>query len=237
MTVKPITVLLNAAKDGDSSAMDQVYSAAYQELKKLALAHRRRWRGNNTLNATALISEVFIKLAGDKEPDFANRTHFFATASRAMRQVLVNYAEQQRATKRGGDAVRITLDEEKLAGDTTVEELLDLHETVARLETENPRRCQIVECRIFGGMTIDEVAEALVDLAGNRKARVAGRVGTHLPGAGKELSRIDPGFCMTVYSALLERMESDAWTNRLRNGRSKYFSRPVVLSRWRVTSS
>lgn len=161
MTVKPITVLLNAAKDGDSSAMDQVYSAAYQELKKLALAHRRRWRGNSTLNATALIGEVFIKLAGDKEPDFANRTHFFATASRAMRQVLVNYAQQQRATKRGGDAVRITLDEEKLAGDTTVEELLDLHELLTSMEAENPRRCQIVECRIFGGMTVEEVAEAL----------------------------------------------------------------------------
>lgn len=161
MTIKPITVLLSAARDGDASAMDQVYSAAYEELRKLAQSHRRRWRGNNTLNATALISEVFIKLAGDKEPDFASRTHFFATASRAMRQVLVNYAEQQGAAKRGGDAVRITLDEEKLAGDTTIDELLDLHEMLLRLETENPRRCQIVECRIFGGMTIDEVAEAL----------------------------------------------------------------------------
>ncbi|MDH5621312.1 MAG: ECF-type sigma factor [Gammaproteobacteria bacterium] len=161
MTVKPITVLLNAARDGDSSAMDLVYNAAYEELKKLALSHRRRWRGNNTMNATALISEVFIKLAGDGEPDFASRTHFFATASRAMRQVLVNYAQQQNAAKRGGGAVRITLDEEKLTGDTTVDELLSLHEMLTRLEADNPRRCQIVECRVFGGMTVEEVAEAL----------------------------------------------------------------------------
>ena len=161
MSEKPITVLLNAARHGDLSAMDLVYDAAYQELKKLALSHRRRWRGNNTLNATALISEVFIKLAGDKDPGFASRTHFFATASRAMRQVLVNYAQQQGAAKRGGDAVRITLDEERLAGDTSVDELLDLNEMLIRLEADNPRRCRIVECRIFGGMTVEEVADAL----------------------------------------------------------------------------
>ena len=159
MTTEPITRLLDAARGGDLEASAALFSAVYAELQKLARSHRRRWRGNDTLNTTALIHEAFLKLAGPA--DFANRKHFFATASKAMRQVLVNYAEQQSASKRGGEAVRVTLDEATLASDVTAEELLDLHRTLVRLEQDNPRRCRIVECRVFGGMTIEEIAEAL----------------------------------------------------------------------------
>lgn len=161
MTSAPITLLLNAASRGDIAATDALFSAVYAELQKLARSHRRRWRGNDTMNTTALIHEVFLKFAGQAASDFANRTHFFATASRAMRQVLVNYAEQQSAEKRGGDALRVTLDEARLASQVNADELLDLNRSLSRLEAENPRRCRVVECRIFGGMTIEEVAEAL----------------------------------------------------------------------------
>ncbi|HLT91377.1 MAG TPA: ECF-type sigma factor [Woeseiaceae bacterium] len=159
MTTEPITRLLDAARSGDLDASAALFNAVYKELQSLARAHRRRWRGNDTLNTTALIHEAFLKLAGPA--DFVNRKHFFATASKAMRQVLVNYAEQQRTAKRGGDALRVTLDEATLASEVTAEELLDLHRVLTRLEAENPRRCRIVECRVFGGMTIEEAAEAL----------------------------------------------------------------------------
>ncbi|HEX7718992.1 MAG TPA: ECF-type sigma factor [Woeseiaceae bacterium] len=161
MTSEPITLLLDAARRGDIKATDALFSAVYAELQKLARSHRRRWRGNETMNTTALIHEVFLKLSGQKPGDFANRTHFFATASKAMRQVLVNYAEQQGAEKRGGDALCITLDEASLASQVSADELLDLNRTLTRLEADNARRCRIVECRVFGGMTVDEVAEAL----------------------------------------------------------------------------
>jgi RNA polymerase sigma factor (TIGR02999 family) len=161
MSSQPITLLLDAARRGDIKATDALFTAVYAELEKLAHSHRRRWRGNETMNTTALIHEVFLKLAGQKSGDFANRIHFFATASKAMRQVLVNYAEQQGAAKRGGEALHITLDEATLAAQVSADELLDLHRLLTNLEAENPRRCHIVECRVFGGMTVEEVAEAL----------------------------------------------------------------------------
>jgi len=161
MSSGPITLLLDAARRGDIKATDALFTAVYAELQNLARSHRRRWRGNETMNTTALIHEVFLKLAGQKPADFANRIHFFATASKAMRQVLVNYAEQQGAAKRGGDVLRITLDEATLAAQVSADELLDLHRLLTRLEADNPRRCHIVECRVFGGMTVEEVAEVL----------------------------------------------------------------------------
>ena len=161
MISEPITLLLDAARRGDIKATDALFSAVYTELQKLARSHRRRWRGNDTMNTTALIHEVYLKLAGQSPAEFANRTHFFATASKAMRQVLVNYAEQQGAEKRGGEALRITLDEATLDAQVSADELLDLHRLLTRLETDSPRRCHIVECRVFGGMTVDEVADAM----------------------------------------------------------------------------
>jgi RNA polymerase sigma factor (TIGR02999 family) len=162
MSGGPITVLLEATRAGDETATDRLFAAVYGELKKLAHSHRRRWRGNDTLNTTALIHEAFIKLSGpDEQPSFANRTHFYATASKAMRQILVNYAERQSTAKRGGDAVRVPLDDIHFVTETTAEELLDLDRLLGELESDNPRRCRIVECRVFGGMSVEETAQAL----------------------------------------------------------------------------
>lgn len=156
-----ITLLLDAARSGDDAATESLFNAVYAELKILARFNRRRWRGNQTMNTTALIHEAFIRLAGANNNNFANRTHFFATASKAMRQVLVNYARTQKASKRGGDAIVVTFDETIFATETSAEELLELHQLLADLEASNKRRAQIVECRVFGGMTVKEVAEAL----------------------------------------------------------------------------
>lgn len=161
MTIEPITLLLQAAQGGDPAATSALFQTVYAELQRLAGSHRRRWRGNDTMNTTSLVHEVYLKLAGGGAPGFANRTHFFATASKAMRQVLVNYAEQQGAGKRGGDALRVSLEESTLVTEVSPGEMLDLHRALEFLEAGDARRGRIAECRIFGGMTIDEVAEAL----------------------------------------------------------------------------
>ena len=159
--MESITQMLDATRAGDRAAGERLFSAVYSELKVIARSQRRRWVGNHTINTTALIHEAFIKLSVDTPPTFANRTHFYATASKAMRQILVNYAEQQRAAKRGGDALQVPLEEVEWITDTTADELLDMEKLLEGLEAENPRRCQIVECRLFGGMTVEETADAL----------------------------------------------------------------------------
>lgn len=156
-----ITRLLNAARDGDARATDALFNRVYSELRVLARSNRRRWQGNATMNTTALIHEAFIKLAGSAMADFSNRTHFYATASKAMRQILVNYAQRQSAKKRGGEALRVTLDDSVFATQANADELLQIHQVLSELECEHPRRSRIVECRVFGGMTVDEVADAL----------------------------------------------------------------------------
>lgn len=156
-----ITTLLHAARHGDAAATDRLFSRVYAELKTLARANRRRWQGNETLNTTSLIHEVFIKFSGGQAPSFESRTHFFATASKAMRQVLVNYARAQRTTKRGGGALQVELKEAHLKTEATVDELLAIDELLAGLEAKSPRRCRVVECRVFGGMSVPETAEAL----------------------------------------------------------------------------
>lgn len=159
--MESITQLLDATRAGERSATERLFAAVYHELKVVARSQRRRWVGNHTINTTALIHEAFIKLSADAQPSFANRTHFYATAAKAMRQILVNYAEQQRAAKRGGDAVQVPLEDAEWITETTADELLDMERLLKRLESENERRCRIVECRVFGGLTVEETAEAL----------------------------------------------------------------------------
>lgn len=161
MSVQPITRLLVAARSGDRGATNALFTAVYRELQVLAQSQRRRWYGNHTMNTTALVHEAFLKMAGPAPGEFANRVHFFATASKAMRQILVNYAQAQGAEKRGGDAVRIPLEEMAVESQVSADEMLDLHRVLTKVEARNPRRGQIAECRIFGGMTVEEIAEAL----------------------------------------------------------------------------
>ena len=159
--LKEITVLLAAAKDGDREASARLFDAVYEELKQLASFQRRRWHGNATMNMTALINELYLKLSDADARDYANRAHFFATASKAMRHVLVNYARDQRRLKRGGDALLVTFDEVRLSADISAQELLDLEVVLKQLEAQDPRQCRVVECRVFSGMSVEETAEAL----------------------------------------------------------------------------
>ena len=161
MREQPITKLLDAVRAGEDAAADTLFSAVYAELRRLARSHRRKWHGNRTMNTTALISEAYLKLAGNNRPSWQNRTHFYATASRAMRQILINYAEKATALKRGGAADDLPLDEVAVMSESTAEDLLSLTQCLSQLEEDSPRRCRIVECRVFGGMNVAETAEAL----------------------------------------------------------------------------
>lgn len=156
-----VTALLDGARAGDPRAMQQVFALVYDELHRLARSHRRRWSGDDTLNTTALLHEAFIKLAGAAAPRFENRHHFFATASKAMRQVLVNYAESRRAAKRGAGAQHLPLEDVPLVAEDAIDELLDLDRAMRALEARSPRQCRVVECRVFGGLSVEETAEVL----------------------------------------------------------------------------
>jgi RNA polymerase sigma factor (TIGR02999 family) len=154
--------LLDDIRAGRPEAMRDLYARLYDELRRLARSHRRRWNGNETMNTTAIVHEAYLKLAGNASPGFENRLHFFATASMAMRQVLVNYAEHRRAAKSGGGVVHVPLeDDDVLVAESAIDELLDLDKALCALEAESPRRGRIVECRLFGGMSVEETAAAL----------------------------------------------------------------------------
>ena len=157
---KDITKLLLASARGQPGAMDQVFASVYPRLRELARSRRRRWKGNPTLSTTALIHEAYLKLA-DSDSRFENRGHFFAVAARAMRQVLVNYAEYRSAAKRGGDAAKVPLQDSDLVHEEALEELLDLEAALRRLEELSPRQAKVVECLFFAGLTVDETAEAV----------------------------------------------------------------------------
>jgi len=154
-----ITKLLKGAQDGDQAAAERLFLVIYDELRIIAKSHRRRWVGNETLNTTALIHEAFMKLDG--QDHWSSRTHFYATAAKAMRHILVNYAEKKRAGKRGGGLADLPLDDVLLASEDAADDALGLHQALEELEADRPRWCRIVECRFFGGMSIEETAQAL----------------------------------------------------------------------------
>jgi RNA polymerase sigma factor (TIGR02999 family) len=158
---RQITQLLQAASRGDEQARNSLFDTVYQELRAIARAHRRRWHGNETLNTTALIHEAYVKLASSDTSNYEDRTHFFATASKAMRQILINYAERNSAAKRGSDAVRVTLSGNMPVTEDCLDDLLIIEELLLQLEEQSVRQCRLFECRVFGGMTIDETATAL----------------------------------------------------------------------------
>ena len=161
MRGRTITDLIEAVQLGEADAHRELFATAYQELHRLAHAQRRRWRGAETLTTTALIHEAYIKLVPERGAKWQNRSHFFATASRAMRHILVNYAERDAAAKRGAQARRVPLEDVALISESLADDLLELAAQLDRLEGDNARRCRVVECRVFGGLTVEETADAL----------------------------------------------------------------------------
>jgi len=157
-----VTERLRQARDGDQAAFDEVYAALYDELHRMARLQRRSWSGDHTLDTTALVHEAYLKLVHHRQASWSDRAHFVAVASRAMRHVLVNYAERRRAAKRGGGAAPVGLEEvDNPVPAGSAEEILALHEALDRLAALNRRQEQVVEARFFGGLSIEETAAAL----------------------------------------------------------------------------
>jgi len=155
-----ITQLLEDARNGDPGAWASAVSCLHEDL--LRLARRARAGGKApTLNATALVNECYLRFARRQADGIRNREHFLAVASCAMRQILVNYARDRLAAKRGGEALRVTLDEDRLHADGEADDLLALDVALAALQHEDPRMARVVDCRVFGGLTEQETAAAL----------------------------------------------------------------------------
>ena len=158
--------LLERATAGDAQAASQLMPLVYDELRRLAASYLRRERKGQTLQATALVHEAYVRLIGPGDRPWTGRTHFLAIAALSMRQVLVDRARRRAAAKRGGAAQRLTLDDAMLAvgqPDDAVD-LIALDDALTRLETLDPLQARIVELRYFGGLTVEETAEA-VDLS------------------------------------------------------------------------
>ncbi|HUE95998.1 MAG TPA: sigma-70 family RNA polymerase sigma factor [Longimicrobiaceae bacterium] len=156
-----VTRLLEAVASGHEGGVDALFAATYGELKRLAGKQRRRWRGDETLSTTALIHEAYLKLLGQEGAQWEHRRHFFAVASRAMRQILMNYARSKQVARRGGDRRRETFEEHRLVAEEAIEDLLALDEALGQLAELDSRQARVVECRFFGGLTVIETADAL----------------------------------------------------------------------------
>ena len=145
----------------DSKAPSEIMPVVYDELRRLARRYLRRERAAQSLQATELVNEAYLRLVKDKTRAWQNRTHFLAIAATSMRQILVERARARTASKRGGSKVRITLDDAIASGGQKSFELLALDEAMNKLGDIDPQQARIVELRFFGGLTIEETAEAL----------------------------------------------------------------------------
>ena len=162
-----VTRLLSELEQGDNGAIEALFPIVYDELRKVARFHRRSWNGDNTLDTTALVHETYLKLSGGERVSARSRVHFLRIASRAMRQILSNYARERHAVKRGGDSPHlpiVTDGEARITPDGEVDRpeiLADLEDALQRLEKIDKRLSDVVECRFFGGLTIEDTATAL----------------------------------------------------------------------------
>lgn len=155
--------LLDRATAGDAQAASRLMPLVYDELRRLAASYLRRERKGQTLQATALVHEAYVRLIGPGDRPWTSRTHFLAIAALSMRQVLVDRARRRAAAKRGGDAERLTLDDAMLAAPEAGEaiDLVALDDALNRLAALDPLQARIVELRYFGGLTVEETAAAV----------------------------------------------------------------------------
>ena len=162
--VSDVTQILKGVQDGDPRAADQLLPLVYEELRKLAVVRMANEKAGQTLQATALVHEVWLKIAGDGQQHFANRKHFFKTAAGAMQQILIDIARRKQRLKHGANQTGEELHESRIAISAPSEELLAVNDALATLALEDPEAAQVVQMRYFVGMTVPEIADAL-DLA------------------------------------------------------------------------
>ena len=160
MPESTVTELLQQLSMGRRGAADDLLPLVYRELRRMAHRHLKSERRGHTLNTTALVHEAYLRLGLDRRA-WQDRGHFFAVAARAMRHVLIDYAETRRAEKRGGGAAHLTLDDTIVAAERRLDDLLAIDEALNRLGQVDPRQVMVVECHVFAGMSLDETAAVL----------------------------------------------------------------------------
>src|SRR5215831_3862680 len=161
-TPKDISLLLRQWSEGNRAAMEELLPLVYDELHRQAECYLRRERVGHTLQPTALIHEAYLRLIDQRDVRWQSRTHFFAIAAKMMRRVLIDYARAKHRDKRGGDAVRLTLDPAILvATDKDSVDLIALDQALQRLAEFDEQQARVVELRYFGGLSLEETAEVL----------------------------------------------------------------------------
>ncbi len=156
-----VTQLLFQWRSGDPSALDRLIPLIEPQLQRIAHQCMKRERPGHTLQTTALLDDAYLQLIDKNHPQWQNRAHFFAVAAQLMRRIMVAHARQRQALKRGGGAIRVTLDEAAAVTQTRADELLALDEAMEKLAVFDQRKAQVVEMRYFGGLTMEEIAEVL----------------------------------------------------------------------------
>jgi len=154
-----VTRILSAIEQGDPHAAEQLLPMVYEELRKLAAQRLANEKPGQTLQATALVHEAYLRLVGDQH--FDNRGHFFAAAAEAMRRILINRARDKKRAKRGGERPRVDLDRIEIALDTSDEQLIALDEALTQLAAEDPDAARLVNLRFFAGLTQKDAAVSL----------------------------------------------------------------------------
>jgi RNA polymerase sigma-70 factor, ECF subfamily len=160
-TEESVTELLIAWSDGDPAALDRLMPMVESELRRLASYHMRHEDEGHTLQTSALVNELYLKLVDQKKARWQNRAHFFAVSARLMRRILVDHARRHIRTKRGGGVPDIPLDDVAIVTHEKSAELLALDEALDRLAIMDPLKARIVELRHFGGLSVEETAEVL----------------------------------------------------------------------------
>ena len=154
--------LLSDWRQGNEAALTELTPLVYEDLHRLAHHYMSGQRSDHTLQTTALVNEAYLRLADQTNPNWQDRAHFFAVAARAMRQILINYANGCRTQKRGGGgALKVALDDVALVSPEKSKEIIELHEALDRLAALDARKAEVVELKYFGGLNYDEIAEVL----------------------------------------------------------------------------
>jgi len=162
MSEKPeINRLVREVSQGRRDALDQLVPIVYDELRRIAHGQLRRERSGHTLNTTALVHEAYLRLLNVHQVQWLDRAHFFATAARVMRRVLIDYARARQRQKRGGGAVQVSLTDAVDLPNAQTNDLLELDEALTRLEALGERQYRVVECRCFAGLSVEETAAVL----------------------------------------------------------------------------
>jgi RNA polymerase sigma factor (TIGR02999 family) len=157
----PVTALLRRWRQGDSAALEKLLPLVYNELRRIAARQLRRERPNHSLQPTALVHEVYLKLVDQHRTEWQNRAQFFGVAAQLIRRILVDYARNRGAAKRGAGTLTVTLDDVVSEPRCQDIELVKLDDALLSLATKDEQQCSVVELRFFGGLSIEETAEVL----------------------------------------------------------------------------